>query len=131
MIGDDAEPTLTITNSSTGPGLLLGGLVLQSTASIDKANISTLEGAATEDVVTTIKKSIISSPTVATLAISGNSCASAPVLEFIDKGFVSITSVNLTGAAYSTNAFRVKVGDNYCWLIGFSDSALVGTAAFE
>lgn len=39
IIGDDAQPTLTLRNTGTGPGLRVLGLSLQSTTSIDQINL--------------------------------------------------------------------------------------------
>ena len=115
--GDDAEPALTLSNSSTGPGLRVLGIVATSTASIDEARIGTIEGG---------------NLSIAPVRIV-SSGASFPALSVETGGFASITSVVLTTVANTDFAIRVKVGvgtaDQFRWIPLFKDAGLVGTAA--
>lgn len=112
MIGDDAQPTLTMRNSSTGPGLSVGRLVGSSGASLDAVTIG---GAGTV--------------TVAPLIIVPSSLASAPALRVLTGGFASITSVVLTTVANTDYAIRVWVGGQPRWIPCFTDAAIIGAAA--
>ena len=86
IVGDDAEPTLTLKNSSTAPGLLAQGLAVSSTASIDIANIAQVQGG---------------NLSIATMRIV-SSGASQPALSIETGGFASITSTILTTVAHTT-----------------------------
>ena len=77
-----------------------------------------------------VRKTIPGNMSVGTLRISGNSLASGAVLEFYEKGFVSITSVVLTTVANTDYAIRVQVGLETRWIPLFKDAALFGTATF-
>lgn len=118
MIGDDAQPTLTMENSSTGAALEVRKLAVVSTASIDVAHIPHLRSGATTAVPLTVgREGAIASPTVAVLALNLTSTASAPVFELQNQGFVSCTTILFTtGAVAGTGAIRVKYGDNYGWI---------------
>lgn len=119
LIGDDAQPALSLSNSSTGPGLEVHGLVLASTASIDVAVIGTIEGG---------------NVSIGTAVIVG-STASAPAIEIRSFGFASITSTVLTTVANTDFALRVKVGlgtdDQFRWIPLYKDAAIIGAAAVE
>lgn len=130
LIADDAEPALTLSNTGSGPGLRTLGLVAQSTASIDLAYLPTIQGGTTGTAALTVRKTVPGSISVGTLRISGGSTPSGAVLEFYEKGFVSITSVVLTTVANSDYAIRVQVGAETRWIPVFKDAAIVGAAAF-
>ena len=59
IVGDDAQPTLRLSSTSTGPGIRAYGLVATSTASIDLANIPTLTSAASNDVILTLQRTVV------------------------------------------------------------------------
>lgn len=133
-IGDDAQPTLTMANSSTGPGLSVGRLHTSSGASIDvlttgsilnTAN-ATLLSIATEAVPLTLGRgTVVASPTVAVLALNIGSGASAPIFELQAQSFVSCTTIKFTtAAAEGTGAIRVKYGDNYGWIPVMTSAAV-------
>ena len=118
IIGDDAQPTLRLRNTSTAPGLHAEGLAVTSTASVDLAYIPTLRSAATEGVVTSFNRNlVVASPTVATVALAIGSGVSSPVLELREQAFASATTILFTtGATAGVGAIRVKHGDNYGWI---------------
>ena len=118
IIGDDAQPTLRLRNTSTAPGLHAEGLAVTSTASIDLAYLPTIRSAATEGVVLNLNRNlVVSSPTVAVLALGIGSGASSPAIELREQSFVSCTTILFTtGATAGTGAIRVKYGDNYGWV---------------
>ena len=130
VIGNDAQPTLKLVNTSTGPGLLTLGLVATSTASIDKLYVPTIESASTTAAALTVRKTVPGNMSIGTLRISGNSLASGAVLEFYEKGFASITSVVLTTVANTDYAIRVQVGTETRWIPLFKDAAIIGAATF-
>jgi len=117
IIGDDAEPTLALRNTSTAPGLRVYGVVATSTASIDAAVL----GAG-------------GNLSIAPARIIGGG-ASFPALSVETFGFASITSTVLTTVANTDFALRVKVGtgtdDQFRWIPVFKDAAMIGTAAVE
>lgn len=117
FIGDDAEPTLSITNTSTGPALQLDKLVSTSSATITQA---TLRGG---------------NVSLAPIGVTPSANASAPALVVNAAagigGFVSCTSVVLTTVANTDYAIRVRIGaDQYRWIPLFKDAAIIGGAAF-
>lgn len=111
IIGDDAQPTLKLDNSSTGEAL--------------RVTTASATGPAM-----TVTKSAIGNMSVGLLKIQGNSIASGAVLEFSNKAFASITSVVLTTVANTDYAIRVQVGLETRWIPLFKDAAIIGAAAF-
>ena len=130
MIGNDAQPTLALFNTGTGPGLRVFGLVGTSTASIDLLYVPTVESANASLSAVTVRKTIPGNMSIGTLRISGNSLASGAVLEFYEKGFVSITSTVLTSVANTDYAIRIQVGLETRWIPLFKDAAIIGAATF-
>jgi len=116
FIGDDAQPSLTFANSSTGPGLSVGRLHVSSGASID---ILTAGGV----------YAIAGTVTVSPLQLTPSALASAPAIKVATGGYASITSVVLTTVANTDYAIRVWVAGQPRWIPCFLDAALVGTAA--
>ena len=125
-IGDDAEPALAFSNSSTGPGLRLFGLVSTSGASIADADITGSLATRPAGIFT----QVVGNMSIGVLRVVGNSVASGAVLEFSNKGFASITSVVLTTVANTDYAIRVQVGLETRWIPLFKDAAIIGAAAF-
>ena len=113
IIGDDAQPTLTLVNTSTGAALRA--------ATID--NSSSTAGVL-------IRNALVGNLSIGVLRVQGNSVASGAVLEFTNKGFASITSVVLTTVANTDYAIRVQVGLETRWIPLFKDAAIIGAAAF-
>ena len=115
-IGDDAEPTLTLDNTSTGAGLLVKKLAIVSGASLSGGvwGIDAKGG----------------NVSLAPLTVTPSATASVPFLVVQTGGFASITSTVLTSVANTDYAIRVRVGaDAYRWIPLFKDAALVGTSA--
>ena len=113
MIGDDANATLTLSNSSTGADLRVG----------------TVEGESATSTVL-VRQPVVGNMSIGVLRIQGNSVASGAVLEFTTKAFASITSVALTTVANTDYAIRVQVGLETRWIPLFKDAAIIGAAAF-
>ena len=113
MIGDDANATLTLSNSSTGADLRVG------TVEVESATSTVL-----------VRQPVVGNMSIGVLRIQGNSVASGAVLEFTTKAFASITSVVLTTVANTDYAIRVQVGLETRWIPLFKDAAIIGAAAF-
>jgi len=111
IIGDDANPALKLNNTSTGADL--GAGILESSG---------------EGVL--VRRSDVGNLSTGVLRIQGNSVASGAVLEFTNKGFVSITSVVLTTVANTDYAIRVQVGTETRYIPLFKDAGIIGAAAF-
>lgn len=128
-IGDDAQPAFAFSNTGTGPGLRVFGLVATSTASIDVVNTTAIRSAsATAGVAVT--QTLVGNQTVGILKIVGNSVASGAAIEFSNKAFISITSTVLTTVANTDYAIPVQVGLETRYIPVFKAAALVGGAAF-
>lgn len=113
IIGDDAQPTLKLDNTSTGADLALN--IIESTVATDGVRI---------------RQSVVGNMSIGVLKIQGNSVASGAMIEFSQKGFASITSVVLTTVANTDYAIRVQVGLETRWIPLFKDAAIIGAAAF-
>ena len=127
IIGDDAQPTLTITNTSTGPALNLDRLVVSGAATIGGdvnfaspvAGLATITAPVTLISTTTLVTSLniirtqIGNGSVA-LAIFSVSGASVPVFEFQRNAIVSAVSIVFaaSGNWAGTGVIRVKYNDN-------------------
>lgn len=129
-IADDAQPGVEFRNTGTGPGLKVRGLVVVSTASIDRANLLNIDGSSATAPALTVTQTAVGNLSIGVLKIVGNSVASGAVLEFSNKGFASITSVVLTTVANTDYAIRVQVGLETRWIPLFKDAAVIGAAAF-
>lgn len=104
LIGDDAQPTLTLENSSTGHSLELK----REDSGIAAAN-ATLG---------------------MQLALNPSSVASGAVLKFNANALVSLTSVlATTGGVAGTHGLRVAVGDGvFGWIPVYPDGAVTAAA---
>lgn len=133
-------PTLKVTNMAlTGtasvtaadiPTLSVTDIALTGAASIVAANIPTLRGAVAGSSPVTVRRTAPGSISIGVLRISGNSTASQAVLEFFEKGFISITSTVLTTVANTDYAIVVQVGTETRYLPLFQAAAIVGAAAY-
>lgn len=122
MIGDDAQPTLRLENSSTGPGLSVDRLLGTSGATIT-SNTTTGVGL-------NVGRTVVGSPTVAIVSINLGSTASAPVFELVNQGFVSAVSIVFaaSGNWAGLGALRVKHGDVYKWITLLPDAVVTAAA---
>lgn len=96
-IGDDAQPSLAITNTSTGPGLLVDDVVVTSAATISQLNLAVSSipaGNATVGI---------------SLQIPTPSVASGAILKFSGQAYVSAVSLIFAASANwaGMGAFRV------------------------
>lgn len=120
IIGDDAQPTLSLTNTSTGPGLYVGPMVSVSGASIAQIlGNPVITSNATAVNIAQMTRTVIGSPSVA-LAMFSVSGASIPVFEFQANALVSAVSIIFaagTGWA-GMSGVRVKFSDGttYGWI---------------
>lgn len=127
IIGDDAEPTLALKNTSSGPGARLFGVVSTSGASI--ADLDVVGSLATRPAAI-VTQAVVGNQSIGVLKIVGNSVASGAAIEFSNKSFISITSVVLTTVANTDYAIAVQVGLETRYIPTFKAAALIGGAAF-
>ena len=127
IIGAEATPVLTISNTSTGPGLSVDELLVSSGATIDTiyglnnigvedlvvSSTATINSSATIETALTLNKTVISGPTSATLTLGVASCPSGPAIRLAGTAFVSCTSIDFgdTEAAEGHGAIRVAFTD--------------------
>lgn len=133
IIGDDAEPTLTLQNSSTGPGLLTKGLAVVSSASIDRADLSF---ANTKNIavssIASIARLRVGGPilagkaTIVNFSLTGGSVASGAVFALTGDSFVSTATIMVdTAVAADTGAIRVvKPDGTFGWIAIWPDAAV-------
>lgn len=116
-IGDDSTPTLSLSNTSTGPGLEVDGLVVSSNATITNMTLSGGTAAA--------------NATVTGLKLVGNSIASGASFSLInDSSFVSVSTITFTTAvAGNVGAVRiVKPDGTFGWIPVMPDGAVTAIA---
>ena len=114
MIGDDAQPTLALKNTSTGIGLEVDYMVSTSGASIAIITGNPLfTSNATAVNVHRVTRTVIGTASVA-LAMYSVSGASIPVFEFQNNAMVSVVSIVFaaSGNWVGLSAVRVKYSDN-------------------
>lgn len=138
IIGDDAQPTLTFRNISTGAGAKVEGLACVSNASIDYAMMpKALVGTATVITGTagvvplTVGRTAAGNYSTGVLKLAGQSVASGCVIELTGTAFVSCSTIKfITGGVAGTGAFRVKLtdGDTLGWIPILPDAALTAAA---
>ena len=129
LIGDDTGPSLSLYNTSTGPGLQVGRLNAVSTASIDILDVPILQRSVSTAGVL-VRNTVAGSQTIGVLRIQGQSVASGAAIEFTTKAFISITSTVLTTVANTDYAIPVQVGLETRYIPVFKAAALIGGAAF-
>jgi hypothetical protein len=127
IIGAEATPVLTISNTSTGPGISVDELLVSSGATIDTlyglsnlnvADLIVTSAATIHSNVTTapalhLQSTMIQGATSATLNLGVASTASAPAIKLVGTAFVSCTSIDFTTAAVAgLGAIRVAQSDN-------------------
>ena len=138
LIGDDAQPTLSLTNSSTGPGLFADRVVVTGAASIGGAlnfagvlsGNTTITSNATQGRLLTFNRTVIGSPTVG-LAVFSVSGASVPVFEFKANALVSAVSIVFaaSGNWAGTYALRIKAPDDTLkWIPVLPDGCVTAAA---
>ncbi len=112
IIGDDAQPTLALKNTSTGPSLKTEGVVMTGRASISAADVGT--------------NILAANATVANLNVHGSSVASGAVLALKGDAMVSVTSIKfITGGVAGTNAIRIaKTDGTFGWIPVLPDAAV-------
>ncbi len=114
IIGDDTTATLTLSNTSSGPGLKACGLVGVSGASIDRLTISNAFAGAVN-------------ATIAALNLTGNSVASGAIIALLNKSsYVSTTTIKATTAvAANCGVIRVVRPDGtFGWIPIYPDAAI-------
>ena len=115
-IGDDAEPSLTITNSSTGPGLKVDDLVATAGATV-AVQLNVAAGI------------VAANATVSGLNVWGASAASGAVFALKGDSMVSVTTIKfITGGVAGTNAIRIVKSDGtFGWIPVLPDAAITST----
>ncbi len=127
LIGDDAQPALTITNTSSGAGLQTNRLNVTSSATIGgPLNLGgsiggsvTIASNATEGLPLSVLRTVIGSPSVALTAfqVSG---ASVPVFELKANALVSAVSIVFAASANWAGLALIRVkysdGTTYGWI---------------
>lgn len=130
FIGDDAGPALRFKNTSTGPGLYSEGLVAVSTASVDVVNTPRINSSVAAGGLL-VTRTVVGNLSIGVLRVQGNSVASGAMIEFSNKGFISITSTVLTTVANTDYAIPVQVGLETRYLPLFKAAAIIGAAAVD
>ena len=111
LIGDDTQPALTITNSSSGPGLstnrLLAANATITTANIANATIANLGISSATIASLTVNAGILAAnATIVGLSLVGASAASGAAFSFKNDGLVSAVSI-VFGASGNWAGLRV------------------------
>ena len=123
IIGDDAEPTLKITNTSTGPALELDDLVVTSGATVTASQLTTTK--------LTVNTSILAAnASITGLHLRGASVASGAVMALTGNAFVSCSTINFTTAAVAgLGAIRVvRTDGTFGWIPLMPDAAVTAAA---
>ena len=117
-IGDDANPAITITNSSTGAAIQTNSLVVTSNATI------------TADKLTVNTPILAGNATITGLHLRGASVASGALLGFEGNALVSVTTIKfITGGVNGTKAIRIVQADGtFAWIPVLPDGAVTGAA---
>lgn len=116
FIADDAEPAVHFSNTGSGPGLEIHGLVLQSTASIDAVTVG--------------GPILAASATITNFNLQGSSVASGAALALQGDSYVSVASIlAITGGVAGTGVIRVVRSDGtFGWIPVYPDSAVTAAA---
>jgi len=133
VIGSEATPVLTISNTSTGPGMAVDELLVTSGATIDA--ISGLDVLTVADLVVSSGATILSNTTLepaahfvntmvagatqATIVLGVASTPSAPAIRLAQTAFVSCTTIDFTTADVAgLGALRIAHpdGDTLGWI---------------
>lgn len=119
FIGDDAQPTLSMSNSSTGPGLQVDSLVVTSNVTVTRLDVGT--------------GILAANATIAALNFSSPSRASGAVMNLKGQSFVSAVSIVFAASANwaGMGAIRVVRSDGTFGWIPVLPSAVVTAAAVE
>lgn len=117
LIGDDAQPALTITNSSTGAGLQTNRLVATSAATVAQLN--------TDGTI------LAANATIAKVNLAGASRASGAVFALKADAFVSAVSLIFAASANwaGMGAIRVvKTDGTFGWIPVLPDGQVTAAA---
>ena len=118
FIGDDAQPALTITNSSTGAAIEMNRLVVTSNATV------------TADKLTVNTPILAANATITALHLRGASVASGAMIAFTGDALVSVTTIQFTtGGVNGTKAIRIVQADGtFAWIPVLPNAAVTGAA---
>ena len=116
FIGDDAQPAVAFSNSSTGPGLRVFGLVGTSSATIDALTIGGPIPAA--------------AATISNFNIAGASRPSGAIISFRGDALASCATIlATTGGVAGTWAIRVSTTNGqFGWIPVYPDAAVTAAA---
>ena len=113
---------------AVNPGLRVFGLVSTSGASIQGLEAI---GSAVNQAAGVFTRTVVGNMSVGILKVVGNSTASGAMIEFSNKGFISITSVVLTTVANTDYAIPVQVGLETRYMPLFKAAAIIGAGAVD
>lgn len=135
FIGDDAQPSLAFSNTSTGPGLQADRVVITSAASIGQVELTgagRAVGLTTTDVPLTFTRVNVGGPTAAYVNFL-SSTASGPMLQLSGQAFVSAVSIVFAASANwaGLGALPVKRSDGTLAFIPVLPPAVVTGAVFS
>ena len=129
IIGDDSQPTLTISNTGGGVALAVQGIAITSAASIDIlnigtanvsiANVRTITSTASNEHILSLTRTVVGTYSVAALVLPVASVASGPAIQLAGSAFVSAVSlIFAAGAGWAgMGAIRVRRTDNsFGWI---------------
>jgi hypothetical protein len=106
------NPTLSVTNTGTGYGLKVDGLLVSSGASIN--NSVSIRSVVTETIALDVGFGVMGSATVAPIRITA-STASQPAFAFKGGCYAAV----VTGNATPSYGVRLKFGDTYAWMLAY------------
>ena len=110
-IGDDAQPSLTFNNSSTGPGLSVDRLQITSTATLGSPSLS--------QPAATFFRTLVGNASVGVIAIMASG-ASVPAIELRGSAWVSAISIVFAASAHWAGMGAVRTllpdGITYGWI---------------
>ena len=135
IIDDDAQPTLTLANTSTGPGLKVDDLVATAGATIVTAelvNSNRIVATAVGTTALTVQRTVVGNSSTAVMVL-GASGASIPVLGLSGSAFTSAVSIVFAASGNWAGLGAVRVlypdGTTYGW-IPVLPSAVVTAGVF-
>lgn len=128
MIGDDAQPTLSFSNTSTGPGIKVDSLVVTGSATIASMNLAAGDFVGSTLTVNSAIKA--AKATIVAITLRGASVASGAIFKFTTDALVSVSTIQaITGGVAGTQVLRiVKADGTFGWIPVYPDAAVTASA---
>lgn len=128
IIDDDAQPTLKITNSSTGAALEVNKLLVTSGATILASSLIVSASTITANKLTVNTPILAAKATITGFHMRGASVASGAMMAFTGDALVSCTTIRFTdGGVAGTKAIRIVQSDGtFAWIPVLPDAAVTG-----